>query len=303
MIVSASRRTDIPHYYSEWFINRIRAGSALVRNPMNRSLLSRVPLTLDVVDCIVFWTKDAENLLPYLPELDRLGYDYGFLFTVTPYDRVIEPGLREKKDIAETFSRLSERIGRERVIWRYDPILFNAVIGIDYHKTEFVRLCESLAAYTEAVVISFADIYPKLRTAPIRETAVSEVAELAAFIGETAREHGLRASACCEAYELSRYGIEKNGCISKPWLERICGCSLRISKDKGQRPGCLCAESADIGAYGTCPTGCVYCYANRGTSAARRRCSLHDPHSEPLDGRPAPGDVIKDRRASSFKTR
>ncbi len=303
MIVSASRRTDIPHYYSEWFINRVRAGCALVRNPMNRAQLSRVPLAPDLVDCIVFWTKDPENLLPYLPELDRLGYVYGFQFTLTPYGREIEPGLRDKADIKAAFIELSKRIGRERVVWRYDPIILNAALGVDYHKYEFARLCESLAAYADAAIISFADIYPKLRTDALRKVSDSEVRELAAFIGETAQEHGLRVSACCEEYELSRYGIEKTGCIQRPWLERICGCSLSLSKDKGQRAGCLCAESADIGAYDTCPAGCVYCYANGGGLTAQRRWASHKPNSKLLCGEPAPGEVIKDRRARSNKIR
>ena len=111
MIVSASRRTDIPCFYAEWMMNRFRAGYALARNPMNHAQLARVPLTPDVVDCVVFWTKDAANLLPRLGELDERGYAYYFQFTLTPYDRALEPNLRGKAEIAATFRALSKRIG------------------------------------------------------------------------------------------------------------------------------------------------------------------------------------------------
>jgi hypothetical protein len=145
---------------------------------MNSAQLSRIPLTPDIVDCIVFWTKDAQNLLQYLPELDRLGYSYCFLFTLTPYDKAIEPGVRDKPEIEETFMELSKRIGKERLVWRYDPVILNSAIDMAYHKTHFERMCAKLAGYTDTVIISFVDMYSKLKTELIREIREDEIQEL-----------------------------------------------------------------------------------------------------------------------------
>ena len=259
MILSASRRTDIPCYYAEWFTNRIRAGYVLTRNPMNHAQLSKIPLSSEVVDCIVFWTKDAANILPYLGELDAFGYNYYFQFTLTPYDRTLEPNLRPKPEIETTFTRLSKRIGRECVVWRYDPIILNdTLLDIAYHKAQFARMCGKLSPFTDTVVISFVDMYTKLKTPLIRPITEVEIAELSAFIGKTAKQYGIRAVACSESGDLSGYGIEKSACIDRGRIERLIGCPLDIKNDKNQRANCGCCESIDIGAYNTCMNGCVY---------------------------------------------
>lgn len=299
MILSVSRRTDIPCYYSEWFINRIHAGYLLTRNPMNHAQLSRISLSPDIVDCIVFWTKDAANMLPYLDELDRLGYRYYFQFTLTPYGKDIEQNLRAKRDIEDTFIMLSKRIGRERVVWRYDPIILNDNLDIEYHKTEFYRMCEKLSYYTNTVTISFVDMYPKLKTTLIRPIAINEITELSEYIGFTAREFGLRAVACCEKDDLLRYGIERSSCIDRKRIEKVCGYSLDIKADKNQREGCGCVESIDIGAYNTCLNGCVYCYANDGITTTRRRYESHNPKSELMIGMVTDDEKIMERNVKS----
>ena len=143
MIISASRRTDIPNYYSEWFFNRIKEGYVLVRNPMNISQVSKISLSPDVVDGIVFWTK---NPLPILDRLEELReYTYYFQFTLTPYGKDVEPNVPSKNDlIIPSFRKLSERIGKERVVWRYDPILFNDKYTMDYHIKYFKALAAKL---------------------------------------------------------------------------------------------------------------------------------------------------------------
>lgn len=300
MILSASRRTDIPCYYAEWFMRRIREGYALTRNPMNNAQLYRLPLTADIVDCIVFWTKDAQNIMPHLDELDERGYRYYFQFTLTPYGRDIERNLRPKSEIEDTFVKLSRRVGRERVVWRYDPILLNDEIGVDYHKAEFRRMCERLGEHTDTVTVSFVDVYAKLRTPLVREPSEGEVAELAGFVGETAKAFGLRAVACCES-DLVRYGIERASCIDRERVERVCGCALDLGADKNQRNGCGCCESVDIGAYNTCANGCIYCYANNGFDAAKRRLAAHDPASPILVGSVRDGEEIRERKVKSHK--
>lgn len=301
MILSASRRTDIPCFYSDWFMNRIKAGYALTRNPMNHAQLSRIPLSPEIVDCIVFWTKDAKNIMPHLATLDSMGYKYCFQFTLTPYDRPLEHNLRDKANIEDTFIELSNKIGKERVIWRYDPIILNDTLDIAYHKAQFDLMCDKLGDYTETVTISFIDMYSKLKTNLIREIIADEIIELSKFIGKTARAHGLRAVACCEKADLTPYGIEKASCIDKIMLEKVCGCVLNILPDKNQRPGCRCMESVDIGAYNTCLNGCVYCYANENPTTIERRHNSHSPQNELLIGTVADAENITERKVKSHR--
>jgi len=306
MILSASRRTDIPCWYAEWFMNRIREGFVLTRNPMNHAQLFRVPLTPDIVDGIVFWTKDAAGILPHLDELDALGYSSYFQFTLTPYDHTLEPGLREKADIEDTFLALSKKLGSERVVWRYDPIILNdaidiAAIDIAYHKVQFERMCVKLSGFTDTVTISFVDLYPKLKTQLIREISSDEIAELAEFFGETARKFHINPVACCENTDLTRYGIQHASCIDRARIEKLCGFPLEIGPDKNQREGCGCCESIDIGAYNTCPNDCVYCYANNSPETTLRRYRSHDPNSALLAGTVAEGERITGREVKSNK--
>lgn len=299
MILSASRRTDIPCYYTPWFINRIRAGYALMRNPMNHAQLSKVPLGPDVVDCIVFWTKDARNMLPYLDELDRLGYNYYFQFTLTPYGREIEPGLRPKCEIEDTFISLSNRIGSNRLVWRYDPVIFNGTFDVHYHKEQFERMCGKLAPYTDTVIFSFADLYSKLRTPLIRAATAEEIDEFSAFVGKMTHTYGIRAETCCEAVDLTAYGIGQAHCIDPKRIESICGSPLEVHADKNQRPGCGCCESIDIGAYNTCMNGCIYCYANNSAAVAEKNWRTHDPKSELLIGGVSEHEKITERKVRS----
>lgn len=299
MILSVSRRTDIPCCYADWFMARIRAGYVLTRNPINHAQLSRVVLTPDIVDCIVFWTKDAHNIMPHLDELDRRGFRYYFQFTLTPYDRAIETNLRPKHEIERTFAALSARVGRERVVWRYDPVLLCDFIDTAWHKAQFARMCDALAPHTDTVTISFLDRYAKMRASPLRAPDETEQSELAAFFAHTAHAHGLSITACCEAQELAQYGIAHARCIDRARIERIYGQPLHVAADKNQRAGCGCCASVDIGAYHTCINGCAYCYATASREAAHARYAAHSPHDELLCGSVAPGEKIIERACAS----
>ena len=301
MILSASRRTDIPCHYPEWLMNRIRAGYVLTRNPMNHARLSRIPLTPDDVDCIVFWTKDPAPLLPWLDELDARGYRYYFQFTLTPYDRTVEHNLRPKAEIEETFRRLSRRLGRHRVVWRYDPILMTDVLDPAYHKAQFSRLCASLADYTDTVVFSFVDPYARRNNPPYRVPTSAEEEDLAAFIGKTAAESGLKAAACCEAGDYSRFGIGRSACIDPARIMKICGSGLCLKPDRNQRPGCTCVQSVDIGSYDTCHSGCAYCYATHSPASVARRWEKYDPAGEMLCDEPDGSERITERKTNSAK--
>lgn len=295
MIISASRRTDIPACYSEWFIRRLEAGSFCVRNPINPRQVSRILVSPETVDCIVFWTK---NPLPMMERLERLReYRYYFQFTLTGYGSEVEPGLPDKQSVlTPAFCRLSEQIGSERVIWRYDPIFFNERYTAEYHLRAFRRLAEALEGRTRRVVISFLDGYGKIKRRMEHLHPVLPKEEvLRQFAGELAREarrHGMEIVTCAEAIDLSEQGIGHGCCIDEALITRIAGHRPAGGKDRGQREGCGCAASVEVGAYDTCTNGCLYCYAcgSAKRAAAMRRAYRAD--SELLCGELRPDDKI-----------
>ena len=304
MIISASRWTDIPAYYSDWFYNRIQEGFVCVRNPMNFHQVSRISLSPDVVDGIVFWTKNPWPLMSRLEELR--AYPFYFQFTLTPYGKDVEPGVPSKNDvILPAFQELSRRIGPERVIWRYDPILFTDRYTMDYHITFFSQLARRLEGYTRKCIISFVDLYRNTQTnmnglgfATLTE---KEIVELAQRLAGIAGRHHLVLETCAEQIDLSPYGIAHGHCIDRTLLEQIAGCRLTLEKDKNQRPECGCMASIDIGMYDTCRHGCRYCYATHSLKTVARNTQDHDPNSPLLCGQILPEDVVKDRAVKSCK--
>lgn len=301
MIISASRRTDIPAFYSDWLLNRLNAGYVLTRNPFNNSQVSKIPLSTDVVDCIVFWTKNPRNMFDKLNILDELGYKYYFQFTLTPYDKTIERGLHDKEEIIKTFCELSGRLGKEKVLWRYDPIILNDKYDIDYHKRQFEKLCSKLHNKTSSCTISFVDMYAKLKMDILREINEREMLELCGFIASTAKSCGIQVKSCCEKLDFSMLGVEKAHCIDRNVIEKVCGYSLDIKKDKSQRTDCGCYESIDIGAYNTCRHGCVYCYANYSSISVENNCMRHDVNGELLVGKTGEEENIRTRAVKLFK--
>lgn len=304
MIISASRRTDIPSYYSKWFFNRLKDGYVYVRNPMNPHQISKVSLSPDVVDGIVFWTK---NPAPILNLLDGLcDYPYYFQFTLTPYENDIERNLPSKDDnIIPIFQKLSSQIGRERVVWRYDPILLNEKYTLQYHIKHFRMLCDKLADYTEKCTISFLDIYKSINrnvtSLGIRSLSFEEAEEIAGCFSGIAKGHGIYIDTCAEVIDLSKYGIAHSSCIDRCRLERIGNYRLNVFKDKNQRKECGCVSSIDIGAYNTCKNGCVYCYANFNQTLVNNCCKCHDQNSPLLYGKVSSEDIVKTREMMSLQ--
>jgi hypothetical protein len=304
MIISASRRTDIPAHYSEWFFNRLKDGYAYVRNPMNPHQISEVSLSPEVVDGIVFWTKDPTPMLDRLDELR--DYTYYFQFTLTPYGADIEKNVPSKNDIIiPTFQKLSSRIGKERVVWRYDPILLNDKYTLRYHMKYFHVLCDRLADYTEKCTISFLDIYKNIqrRITPlgIHPLSPEQMKALTGCFSKIAKEHGLYIDTCAENIDLSEYGVQHGSCIDRHRLERIGNYKLDIERDKNQRAACGCIASIDLGAYNTCKNGCVYCYANFNQTLVGRCCGRHDPSFPLLYGEVSANDMIQPRKMKSFR--
>lgn len=286
MILSVSRRTDIPAFYSEWFMNRIKEGYVLTRNPFNPNQINKIMLSPDFIDCIVFWTKDPLPMLNQLKVLDDMGYHYYFQFTLTPYDKEIERNLRDKKELIRTFQTLSELIGKERVFWRYDPIILNDTITEQYHIQQFTRLCGELKEAAASCTISFVDLYAKLARAVkgniIREINKDEMQRLAKEFSEISGMNGIELKACCEEMDFTSLGIKPSACIDKEVIERIWGHPTKNKKDYNQRSGCGCVKSVDIGAYNTCKNGCIYCYANHSEASISRNCNKYFPGSDIL---------------------
>ena len=304
MILSASRRTDIPTYYSEWLARRFRAGFLCVRNPMNFRQVSRITLNPNVIDCIVFWTKNPAPMLPYLDEYRR--YMYYFQFTLTGYGKDIEPGLPDKRRILiPAFCELADRIGRDRVIWRYDPIFLSDHYTLDYHVKAFTRIAEALAGRTRRVVISFLDDYEKtkrnMKGINIQGLTKEKMRRLAHSFAVIAGRYGMEIQTCAEKIDLSEYGITHGACIDREYIEHLLGCRLRAGKDHGQRPECRCMESVEIGSYHTCRNGCRYCYANFSDGRVQARIRDFDVDSPILCGKMEPEDRITERKMKTLR--
>lgn len=295
MIISASRRTDIPAFYSRWFMNRIREEYCLVPNPFNAKQVSNVSLHPEDVDALVFWSKNPEPLAEHLGELDALGFVYYFLFTLNDYPESIETGLPTLSHRLSVFKQLSERLGPERVVWRYDPIVISSETTHDYHRRQFELLSGELTGHTQRVIVSLVDYYRRTdrRLSRLEESGITfdrdadtrpETHELLRYMSDTARSRGMRIQSCAEPdASLAGAGIPQGGCIDVDIIRRLGG-RVASQKDPGQREDCLCIVSKDIGVNDTCLHGCRYCYATRDNALARNRHSEHDPESPVLWG-------------------
>lgn len=303
MIISASRRTDLPAAHADWLVNRFREGFVLVRNPMNPRQVSRISLRPEDVDGIVFWTKNPAPLMEHLSVFEP--YPYYFQYTLTGYDRDAEANLPPHTERIDTFLRLSEKLGAERVLWRYDPILINDRYSPGRHIDAFRRLAERLRGATERVTISFVDVYPRnrRRLEALQAASLTEdmMCSIARNIAQIARENGLQTVSCAEAIDLSECGISHAACVDARLLGRIGGIPLNVSKDANQRPACGCAPSADIGAYNTCPHGCLYCYANYSPAFLKANLQKQDDLSPLLCDHLSEEDRITERKPVSLR--
>lgn len=301
MIISASRRTDIPAFYSKWFMNRLKEGCALIPNPRNSNRLGRVELTPGNVDCIVFWTKNPTPMLDKLERISALGYSFYFQFTLTPYDKAMERNLPPKAELLRTFIELAKQIGIQRVVWRYDPIIVNTIFTISWHLKRFAEMCEKLHPYTRRCILSFVDPYKSIGNS-FKAMTPDEMVAVGSGFAKTARKHGLALYTCAEEIDLTGYGISPSSCIDQELIEQIIGRRITAKKDANQRPACRCIESVDIGVYDTCINGCSYCYATSSPKTALRRLKEHDPNAPMISGYPTGNEIITDRTTASQKT-
>ena len=304
MILSASRRTDIPAFFAEWFIKRIREGYVFVRNPMNYHQISKIILSAETLDCIVFWTKNARPIFPYLEEIKKL-YPFYFQYTLNPYERDIEQNLPSLQEKINTLKILSDKIGKDKVIWRYDPIFLSPKYNIEWHINNFGKLAETLSAYIESCVFSFFDAYPKvlknIKECDVRTCDNEEIKHLANNLASIGRQNNLRLKTCAELIDLNAYGIEHGKCIDPDLISKIIGCNINAIKDKNQRNECGCIESIDVGQYNTCQHNCKYCYANFNLQSVKTFNRQHVPESPLLIGEINELDKVTQRKIKSLK--
>lgn len=311
VILSASRSTDIPAFYPEWLMSRLREGFVAWKNPFNQRI-SKIDLT--GVSGAVFWSKNPRPLMPYLDEIADRGIDFYFQFTVNDYEDVAyEPNVPALAERLQTFRELSQRLGKNRVVWRFDPICISDAVSPESILKRLSRLAESLGGLTERLVVSFVDVsvYRKVQNniktndgVMLREPTLDEQDFLASGIARIARNHGLQVSACGESRSYEAYGIPPAKCIDGALFAEICSprnirlqqylginkaqgsllsyapLELKVKKDKGQRDVCGCIESKDIGMYNTCGHMCVYCYANHSRKVVEKNMNLHQPDGE-----------------------
>lgn len=287
MIISASRRTDIPAFYFDWFLNRIGEGFVMAKNPINRKQISRINLSPERIDCIVFWTK---NPVPMYRSLDKISaYDYYIQYTLNLYDGDIEPAiLAAKESRIDVFRSIADAIGADRIIWRYDPVIISGKYTAEYHLQNFGNIAESLAGYTKRCVISFLDFYDRIenniKEAEIFPATADQKHYIAENFADIARKYKIAVAACSEDSDFSQYGILPSKCIDGDLIYHLFGKKVNCIKDKNQRPLCGCAGSFDIGAYDTCFNRCIYCYANRSAKKAVESYNIYDPDSPLLCG-------------------
>ena len=300
MIIQTGNRTDIPAFYAEWFANRLKEGFVLVRNPFNHQSITRYVLDPSVVDLIVFCTKNPEPMLKHM-DLLQPYHQYWFV-TITPYGKDIEPNVPDKSTVMDTFIRLSSIVGPDHMCWRYDPIFIDDTWTVERHIEAFRTMCETLSGHTHTAVISFIDLYEKVKRNFPEAKGVSFLIQLKlteAFV-KIAREYGMVVKPCGESPELATVGADCSGCMTKKVFETAVGQNMIFPANPNNRKECACYITGDIGAYNSCGHFCRYCYANADRNAVIRSMKNHDPKSPLLIGHIQPGDKVSSPKQVSW---
>lgn len=304
MILNTGGRTDTVQYYTEWLLRRFEEGYVLSRNPLFPNKVTRYELTPDKVDCVVFCSKNYRPILPRLHEITDRFPTY-FHYTITVYGRDIEPGVPAIGESMETLKALSAQVGKQRVAWRYDPVLLTKDYTIARHLETFEKMARVLAPHIDRCIFSFVGLYRKLEfnMPELIPLSAADMDQLARGLGKIAAEYGIWIQTCGTNGDYSRYGIHPSGCTTLDILGHANGLTFRNLAHRGMRQGCHCIESRDIGAYGTCLNGCKYCYANKSPRKAAENFKYHDPASPLLLGHLRPEDTVVQGAQKSFLTK
>lgn len=304
MLIDISGRTDIVNHYSDWMFKRFEEGYVFSRNSLFPNSVRRYELTPDKVDCIIFGSKNFAPVLERIHEITEKFHTY-FYYTITAYGKDVEPGVPDIDTSMETFLKLSQIVGRQRMAWRYDPILLTKKYTIETHFKTFERISECLAGQFDRCIFSFVEMYKKHEVnfpdlIPLTETEKDVLAE---GIGKIAAKYGFILQTCGPEENYAKYGIDTSGCVTLDILGQANNLKFRELKHKGFRKGCHCMESRDIGALNSCPNGCKYCYANKNAELPRENFKLHDPDSPLLIGHLKETDRLEPGSQKSFLTK
>ena len=301
MIINTGARTDTVQYFTPWLLNRFKEGYVLSRNPLFPNKVTRYELTPEKVDCVEFCSKNYRPILKDLHQITDRFHTH-FQYTITAYDKDIEPGVPDIDASIDTLLALEKQVGKERICWRYDPVLLTPKYTIDVHMETFDHMASRLAGHVDRCVFSFVEMYKKLEVnmpelVPLR---AEEKETLAEGLGRIAGKYGIPIQTCGTNGDYTRYGIQPSGCVTLQMLGQANGIVFRNLKHKGMREGCHCMESRDIGAYDTCLNGCRYCYANKDHKKAVDNFRLHDPSSPLLLGHLKADDEVRQGAQKSF---
>ena len=294
MILFASGRTDIPAFYSNWFINRVKAGFVDVRNPFNQNLVSRI--NFSDVDLIMFCSK---NPLPMIDKLKMLKVPVLFHVTITPYSKDVEPNIPDKRLIIEGVKKLSLVLGIDNVVLRYDPIFLSDKYNVDYHIRAFDKLCKNLNGYVNKIIVSFMDEYKNVRSnkniLKYRTLTREDYKKIGEAFSKSAMDNGMSVQTCFEDNDLTEYGFVKGECLSHELAYILTGKKFKSSNVRKEKK-CECVQMVDIGDYNSCMHMCKYCYANYDEKAVSSNFKMHDDNSSLLIGSIQSDDVIKVRK-------
>lgn len=300
MIINTGLRTDIPAFFSKWFYNKIEDNSVCVRNPYYKKQIFSYELNSEVVDCLIFCTKNPK---PMLSNLDKINdYNQLWFVTITPYEKEIEPNVPSVENVIKSFKKLSNHCGKDNIILRYDPIFIDEKYTLDYHINSFDKITSSLSDYTSEIVISFLDLYEKTkRNFPqAKEPIQEERLKIGQEFAKITKENDILLKTCVEGTELDKFGIDSSGCMTKEVIERATRSNLNIKVKKTRNGQCDCLLNNDIGEYNSCGHGCLYCYANSNKNLVKRNLKRHDPDSPILIGNIDAKDEIKKINQESF---
>ena len=304
MIINTGGRTDTVQYYTDWLLNRFSEGYVLTRNPLFPNKVNRYELNPDKVDCVVFCSKNYKPILPRLHEITDRFYTY-FHYTITAYGKDIGPGIPSVEESIQTLIELSKLVGKQRVAWRYDPVLLTKKYTVSRHIETFDKMANMLAPYIDRCIFSFVEMYKKveINMPELIPLSAQDMDELAQGLGSIAEKNGIYLQTCGTNGDYTRYGIQASGCMTLDILGKANDILFKNLKHKGMRQGCHCIESRDIGAYDTCLNGCKYCYANKNPHKAYENYKYHAPASPLLLGQVKPEDTIIQGVQKSFQRR
>ena len=301
MIINVGARTDIVNHYGAWLLERFRKGFVFTRNPLFPNRVTQYELSPDKVDAVIFCSKNYAPMLGTLHEITD-SYRTYFHYTITAYGKDVEPGVPSVGESMATLAELEKIVGKEKISWRYDPVLLTKEYTVGRILDTFACMAEKLAPHIDRCIFSFVEMYKKLEInmpelIPMTQAERDRIAE---GLGKIAAKYGIWLQTCGTNGDWSRYGIHSSGCATLEILGKANGCAFRDIRHKGLRDGCHCIESRDVGAYDTCLNGCKYCYANQSPKKARENFRLHDPDSPLLLGHLKEDDILIEGNQKSF---